>query len=93
MNWCVFEAGTIVVSNYMYNYRVAIKLSQELLQKRFYYDTLRIKDLYNLNLEKLAYGDLVLGSNQFLLLPQQPQKMILASKVVRGDSKIIISIC
>ena len=34
MTWCVFEAGTIVVSNYMYNYRVAIKLSKELLQKK-----------------------------------------------------------
>ena len=39
---------------------------------------------------KFAYGGPVLGSSQFLLLPQLPQKMMLASKVVKIDSKIII---
>ena len=33
----------------------------------------------------------VLGSSQFSLLPQLPKKMMLASKVVKIDSKIIIS--
>ena len=32
---------------------------------------MRIKDLDKLNLVKLAYGGLVLGSIQFLLLPQK----------------------
>ena len=41
---------------------------------------------------KFAYGGPVLGSSQFLLLPQLPQKMMLASKVVKIDSKIIISL-
>ena len=49
-----------------------------------------IKNLDKLNLLKLANGGLVLGSSQFLLLPQLPLKMILASKVVKSDSKIII---
>ena len=43
---------------------------------------------HKLNLVKLGYGGSVLGSSQFLL----PQKMTLASKVVKSDSKIIISL-
>jgi len=42
---------------------------------------------------KFAYGSLILGSSQFLLLPQLPQKMTINLKVVRNDSKIIISLC
>jgi len=42
---------------------------------------------------KIAYGGLVLGSSQFLILPQLPLKMMLASKVVKIDLKIIISLC
>jgi len=41
---------------------------------------------------KFAYGGLLLGSSQFSILPQLPQKMMLASKVIRIDSKIIISL-
>ena len=41
---------------------------------------------------KFVYGGPVLGSSQFLLLPQLPQKMRFASKVVKIDSKIIISL-
>jgi hypothetical protein len=48
------------------------------------------RDLDKLNLLKLHYGDLDLGSNQFLLLPQLPQNMMLASKGVKRDLKIII---
>ena len=47
----------------------------------------------SLNLVKLGYGGLVLGSSQFLLLPKLPQKMMIASKVVKSDSKIIILLC
>ncbi len=36
---------------------------------------------------KFAYGGLIFSSSQFLLLPQLPQKMELASKVVKVDSK------
>ena len=43
--------------------------------------TLRITDLDKLNLVKLDNGGLVLGSSQFLLLSQLPQKMTLTSKV------------
>jgi len=56
----------------------------------------RIKDLDKLdlpNLVKLAYDGLVLGPNQFLILPQQPQKTMLASKVVKIDSRIINLLC
>ncbi len=41
---------------------------------------------------KFAYGGLVLGSSQFALLPQLPLKTMLGIKVVKIDSKIIISI-
>jgi hypothetical protein len=39
---------------------------------------------------KSANGGLILSSSQFLILPQLPQKIKLASKVVKVDSKIII---
>jgi hypothetical protein len=39
---------------------------------------------------KSANGGLILRSSQFLILPQLPQKMMLASKGVKVDSKIII---
>jgi hypothetical protein len=39
---------------------------------------------------KLTYGDSILSSRQFSILSQLPQKMKLASKVVKIDSKIII---
>jgi len=41
---------------------------------------------------KFACGGKVLGSSRFLLLPQLPQKTKLASKVVKIDLKIIISV-
>ena len=41
---------------------------------------------------KFAYGGKVLGSSQFPLLPQLPQKMTLASKVVKIDSRQVISL-
>jgi hypothetical protein len=41
---------------------------------------------------KFAYGGSILGSSQFMLLPQLPQKMELASKEVKVDSKIIVSL-
>jgi hypothetical protein len=40
---------------------------------------------------KSANGGSILSSGQFLILPQLPQKIKLASKVVKVDSKIIIS--
>jgi hypothetical protein len=39
---------------------------------------------------KFAYGGSILSSSQFLLLAELPQKMELASKVVKVDSKLII---
>jgi hypothetical protein len=41
---------------------------------------------------KSAIGGLILSLSQFLILPQLPQKIKLASKVVKVDSKIIISL-
>ncbi len=40
--------------------------------------------------DKSANGGSILSSSQFLILPQLPQKIKLASKVVKVDSKIII---
>ncbi len=55
-----------------------------------------IVDLYSVfhqfRKAKFAYGGSILSSSQFLLLPQLPQKMELASKVVKVDSKIIVSL-
>ena len=39
---------------------------------------------------KIANGGLILGLSRFSLLPQLPYKMMLDSKVVKIDSKIII---
>jgi hypothetical protein len=39
---------------------------------------------------KFANGGSILTSSQFLILPQLPQKMTLASKVVKIDPKIIV---
>jgi len=49
-------------------------------------------DLDKPNMVKISQGGMVLGLNQFLPLPQLPQKMILASKVVESNLKIIISL-
>jgi hypothetical protein len=37
---------------------------------------------------KFAYAGSILSSRHFLLLPQPPQKILLALKVVKIDSKI-----
>ena len=52
----------------------------------FCQDTESVMDLDKLSLVKLCYGGLVFGSSQFLLL----SKILLASKVVKKDLKIII---
>jgi hypothetical protein len=41
---------------------------------------------------KSANGGSILSLSQFLILPQLPQKMKLAAKVVKVDSKIINSL-
>jgi len=41
---------------------------------------------------KFAYGGSVLGSSQHTQLPQLPLKMMLNLKVVKIDSKVIISL-
>jgi len=38
-------------------------------------------------------GGLVLGSSQFSVLPQLPSKILLDSKVVKMDPKVIILLC
>ena len=52
--------------------------------------TVRIKDLDKLDLVNLAFGGKVLGSSSFSLPPLLPHKIMLASKVVKIDSIIII---
>jgi len=61
-----------------------------------------IKDVFATNIWYRAFlehgqakfpdGGLILGSRQFTLLPQLPPKILLDLKVVKIDSKIIISI-
>ena len=47
-------------------------------------------DLDKRNLVKLGYDGSVLGLKQYMLLALLPQKMMLPSKVVKNDSKMII---
>jgi len=42
---------------------------------------------------KFSDGGSVLGSSQFSILPQLPQKMMLGLKGVKIDSKISSSLC
>ncbi len=57
---------------------------------------LKLLELYNVfqgfREAKSADGGSILSLSQFSILPQLPQKMRLASKVVKVDSKIIISL-
>ena len=53
---------------------------------------MRITEFEQLNLVKFGYGGSVLDLSQFWLLPKLPQKMTLTLKVVKSDSKIIISL-
>jgi len=47
---------------------------------------------HELRQAKFRYGGLVLGSSQFSILPQLPPKILLDSKVVKIEPKIIISL-
>jgi hypothetical protein len=47
---------------------------------------------YGFGQAKFAYDGSILGSSQFTLLSQMPLKMMLNLKVVKSDSKIIISL-
>jgi len=42
---------------------------------------------------KFPDGGLVLGLSQFLILAQLPPKIMLVSKLVKIDPKIIVSLC
>ena len=53
--------------------------------------TLCFMDLDKLTLAQLCYGGLVLGLRHILEIPKLPQKRMLTAKVVKSDSKIIIS--
>jgi len=46
-----------------------------------------LTDLVKINFVKFEYGGMVSGLSQFLLLPQLPQKIIVALKVIKIDSK------
>jgi len=48
--------------------------------------TERISDLDKLNLVKFAYSGLVLGWSKFLKLPQLPQIILLALKLLKRDT-------
>jgi len=62
---------------------------QKPLRCGFRYDpTERFTDLGKLN-----FPMAVLGSSQYAKLPQLPPKILLDSKVVKIDPKIIISLC
>jgi hypothetical protein len=60
------------------------------------FDISDFKNIYRafhgLGKAKFAYGGLILGSNQFTLLPQLSLKMTLDLKVVKVDLKVIISL-
>ena len=52
-----------------------------------------VTDLDKLNLVKFGFGGFILGFSLFSLLPKLPQKTLIASKVVKSDSKISNALC
>ncbi len=61
-------------------------------QNRRYTRYLRYSVFHRFRQAKFDYGGSILSSSQVLQLPQLPQKVELTSKVVKVDSKIIISL-
>jgi hypothetical protein len=58
-----------------------------------WYNQLRLYSVFQgFSKAKSANGGLILSLSQFLIPPQLPQKIKLTSKVVKVDSKIIISL-
>ena len=51
-----------------------------------------VRNLDKVNLVKLGYGGLGLGSSQFFLMLKLPQKIAFLSKLVKSDWKLIISL-
>jgi hypothetical protein len=50
-------------------------------------------ELHRFGQAKLGYGGLVFGLSQLTQLPHLAQKMTLASKAVKSNSKILILLC
>jgi len=50
-----------------------------------------IQSFHRFGQAKFPYGGSILGSSQFSILPQLPPKIVLNSKVVKVDQKIIKS--
>ncbi len=79
------SAGRLNFQN-ISNYKIKIYLDLEQNQQKWHSVFQRFRQA------KFAYGGSFLNSNQFSLLSQLPQKVKLALKVVKIDSKIIISL-
>jgi hypothetical protein len=90
----VFDSGFIVPVNIKivtnnetkktFNHSNKVKCKQEIIN---FYSVFQ-----GFSKAKSANGGSILSSSQFLILPQLPQKIKFASKVVEVDSKIIISL-
>lgn len=78
------DLGSSLISNHLDQVKVVLIPDT--------HSTKRFTDWDKLNLVKFASESLVLGLIKFSMLPQKPQIRTLASKVVRRDSKIIMSI-
>jgi len=52
----------------------------------------RYRAFYRFGQAKFPDGGLILGSSKFSILPHLPPKILFDSKVVKTDSKIIISL-
>jgi len=50
------------------------------------------REFHGFGKAKFPDGGLVLGLSQFLILPQLPPKILLSSKVIKINPKIIISL-
>jgi len=80
----VSQIWTSQISQWWFNFR-PLSTSQPIISEGN--PTERFKDLGKLN---FPVGGLNLGSSQFSILPQLPPKILLDSKVVKIDPKIII---
>ncbi len=78
--------STLFLLNLRFAFYFFIVICLLIRLKRYYSVFLGFRDA------KSANGGSILSSSQFLILPQLPQKMKLASKVGKVDSKISVSL-
>jgi len=85
----------IINSDFIFPWNVEIHcfIFFESLKENLFWKKQILIFLYGFGQAKFPNGGSVLGLIQISILPQQPPKIMLYSKVVKIDSNIIISLC